>query len=84
MKNFVNGRHIPDTERLRLNMESMTYMIMTHYGWNIQEVQDMDINQLRLAVSWASAMIEKEDYESRGEGVYLGYDNVPPLGDRYG
>ena len=57
---------------------------MTHYGWNIQGVQDMDINQLRLAVSWASAMIEKEDYESRGEGVYLGYDNVPPLGDRNG
>ena len=62
----------------------MTYMIMTHYGWNIKEVQDMNINQIRQAVSWATAMTQQEKYEQRGEGVYLNYDNVPPLGDLNG
>ena len=63
MKDFVRGRKVPDKERLRLNLESMTYMIMTHYGWNIKEVQDMNINQIKQAVSWATAMMQQEKYE---------------------
>tara|TARA_R100000008_G_scaffold83154_1_gene68193 strand:- start:2402 stop:2647 length:246 start_codon:yes stop_codon:yes gene_type:complete len=81
VKDFIDGRKIPEEERLRLNLESMTYMIMTHYGWNIKEVQDMNINQIKQAVSWASAMVDNQNRQDKGEGVYLSYDNVPPLGE---
>jgi hypothetical protein len=59
----------------------MTYTIMKHYGWNINEVQNMNINQVRQSVSWANAMIDNEARQNKGEGVHLSYDNVPKLGE---
>ncbi len=81
MKDFINRRKIPEEERLRLNLESMTYTIMKHYGWNINEVENMNINQVRQAVSWANAMMDNEARQNKGEGVHLNYDNVPKLGE---
>lgn len=59
----------------------MTYTIMKHYGWNINEVENMNINQVRQAVSWANAMMDNEARQNKGEGVHLNYDNVPKLGE---
>ena len=81
MKDFINRRKIPEEERLRLNLESMPYTIMKHYGWNINEVENMNINQVRQAVSWANAMMDNEARQNKGEGVHLNYDNVPKLGE---
>ena len=55
MKDFINRRKIPEEERLRLNLESMTYTIMKHYGWNINEVENMNINQVRQEIGRASS-----------------------------
>jgi|TARA_R100001129_G_scaffold51030_3_gene35299 hypothetical protein len=75
----MNGRKIPEKERLRLNLESMTYVLMKNYGWTIRDVNNMSLKELEQSVSWAIAMNQVESHSDKGEGVYLNYDNVPPL-----
>ena len=60
-------------------MEWMAYMVMEHYGWTLEQVNRMNMNELRQSVSWAIAMNRKAPASTQGEIVHLGYDRVPTL-----
>ena len=76
----MNKRPISTMERLRLNMQLMDYQLMEHYGWTLREVHGLSMNEVKQAVSWATAMNRPEPESTTGEVVYLGYDNIPPIG----
>ena len=60
-------------------MESMSYMIMEHYGWTLKEVNALSMKELQQSVTWAIAMNRQPSAPTEGEVVHLGYDIVPPL-----
>ena len=61
-------------------MQWMDYQIMEHYGWTLREVHGLSMDEVKQAVSWATAMNRAEPEPNAGEAVYLGYDNIPPIG----
>ena len=60
-------------------MEWMDYTLMTHYGWTIREVHNLELKEAKQALSWAIAMNKTPPRQTDGEVVHLGYDRVPDV-----
>ena len=57
----------------------MEYLLMTHYGMNLKDVRELDIDDAKQLLYWAQAMQGEEQVAENA--VYLGYDLVGIMGE---
>lgn len=57
----------------------MEYLLMTHYGMNLKDVRELDIDDAKQLLYWAQAMQGEE--QAAENAVYLGYDLVGIMGE---
>ncbi len=67
------------SDRLRYQKQAMEYLLMTHYGMNLKDVRELDIDDAKQLLYWAQAMQGEEQVAENA--VYLGYDLVGIMGE---